>query len=70
MNTFKIDRHKNGLFYVVGRNVSDSFVAVNLEDYCDLADRLEKLRSDHERNLGLLKILLKANHLENFINVE
>ena len=63
MKTFKIERHENGLFYVNGPVDKDKFTVVDAESY-------DKLLTDHERSLDLLKILLKSAHLENFIKVE
>ena len=60
MKTFKIERHENGLFYVAGDNVPDSFIAVSAEDYYDLEDNRDKLEADHKRLCNLSKILLES----------
>ena len=80
MKILKIERHKNGMFYVNDLNRSeleDVTIAVDIEtyrrlngDYDRLTENHLKLIEDHERNLGLLKILLKSTNFENFIKVQ
>ena len=67
MIIIQTEKHdSNGLFYVrtIDGSMEHKFLTfVDIETYSKLAE-------DHERTLGLIKILLKANHLENFIKVE
>jgi hypothetical protein len=65
MKTYSVIKHEsNGMFYIPGIDLSQSLpLAVDYMEYVSLLE-------DHKRNLDLLKIILKANKLENFIKVE
>ena len=63
MNTFDVKKHdSNGLYYVIGNNVPDSFVAVDAADYNSVMGLLHAMSEDHERALDLLGILLKKEN--------
>ena len=67
MIIIQTEKHpSNGLFYIknIEGSIEHKFLTfVDIETYSKLAE-------DHERVIGLLKILLKSTHLENFIKVE
>jgi hypothetical protein len=67
MIIIQTEKHpSNGLFYV---KTIEGVMEHKFLTFVDIAT-YSKLAEDHERNLGLLKILLKSTHLENFIKVE